>query len=117
MKNLDSIFHPKKIAVVGASDRKGSVGYGIFYNLNSNFEGEVYPVNPKWEKVQGKKAYPSVKQIPEEIDLGVIAVPASIVPKVVRECGEKGIKGCIVITSGFGETGEEGKKREEEIKK
>ena len=117
MKNLDSIFHPKKIAVVGASDRKGSVGYGIFYNLNSNFEGEVYPVNPKWEKVQGKKAYPSVKQIPGEIDLGVIAVPASIVPKVVRECGEKGIKGCIVITSGFGETGGEGKKREEEIKK
>lgn len=117
MKNLDSIFCPKKIAVVGASDRKGSVGYGIFYNLNSNFGGKVYPVNPKWEKVQGKKAYPSVKQIPEEIDLGVIAVPASIVPKVVRECGEKGIKGCIVITSGFGETGGEGKKREEEIKK
>jgi len=114
MKNLDSIFNPKTIAVIGANNKKGKVGYGIFKNL-SGFKGKVYPVNPNQKKIQGVKSYPVVNQIKEKIDLAIIAVKAKITPKVVEQCGKKGVKACIVISSGFGETGEKGKKLEKKL--
>lgn len=117
MNNLDSIFYPKNIAVIGASNRKGSVGYGLFRNLISDFKGKVYPVNPKREKVQGIKAYSSIKQIKDRIDLAEVAVPAEVVPKIITECGQKGVKGCIVVSAGFKEAGSKGKELEKEIKK
>ncbi len=114
--NLEKIFAPKRIAVIGASDRQGSVGYTLMKNLvGSGFHGVIYPVNPKHESVLGIEAYPSVKQIPRQIDLAIIATPAPTVPELVKECAEAGIKGIIVISAGFKEIGEQGRKLEQEI--
>ncbi|MGC9186843.1 MAG: acetate--CoA ligase family protein [Fervidicoccaceae archaeon] len=103
---LDFLFNPKSIAVVGASNDPLKIGYDIFRNLTT-YQGRVYPVNLKEREVMGKKAYRSVQEIEDEIDLVVIAVPRQHVLDVVKESAEKGAKGAIVITAGFGETGEE----------
>ncbi|MEM4255268.1 MAG: CoA-binding protein [Candidatus Norongarragalinales archaeon] len=113
--NLDCLLEPKSIAVVGASDEKDSVGYGIMASLLKGsvfpskyakpFKGKVFAVNPHHTKIMGLKAYASVLGVKEKIGLAVIAVPAQIVPQVLRECGEKKIPAAIVISSGFGETG------------
>ena len=116
--SLDYFFNPKTVAVIGASRDPKKVGHCIFRNfVQSRYKNRVYPVNPNAKKILGIKCYPSVKAIKEPVDLAVIAVSASIVPKVTKECVEKVVKGIIVITSGFSEIGEEGKKREEQIKK
>ncbi len=117
IRNLEKIFNPRRIAVVGASNKEGSVGYTLLRNLvGSGFDGVIYPVNPKHEAVQGIQAYPNVKEVPKTPDLAVICTPAPTVPGIVRECGEAGIKGVIVISAGFREAGEEGRKREEELR-
>jgi acetyltransferase len=106
MATLDSIFNPKTIAVIGASNRKGGVGYALFKNLiGSNFEGIVYPVNPKRNSVQGVKAYPNIAATPDTIDLAIIATPAQTVPGIVDECGKAGVKGLVIISAGFTESG------------
>lgn len=116
VKNLDKIFHPKSIAVIGASNTKGSVGYLLLRNLiGVGYEGTVYPVNKSSPSIQGIHAYSSISQIPQKIDLALIAVPAQIVPDVLRECADAGIGGAIVVSAGFKEVGEEGKQLEEEI--
>ena len=98
------LFAPKSIAIIGASADKGSVGHDIFQNLlTQGYEGTVYPVNPKHETLQGQKAYASVHDIDDQIDLAIIIVPAKIVPTVLQECGEKTIRNVIVISAGFGE--------------
>ncbi|MEF8879550.1 MAG: bifunctional acetate--CoA ligase family protein/GNAT family N-acetyltransferase [Candidatus Thermoplasmatota archaeon] len=118
VKNLDKIFKPESIAVIGASNRREVAGYRIFRNLvGSGYEGVVYPVNPKRESIQGVQAYSSIKDVPKTPDLAIIATPSKVVNQVVEECGEKGVKGIIVISAGFKEIGEEGKKREEELRK
>lgn len=115
--DLDKLFNPKSIAVIGASNRKGSVGYILLKNITSSeFEGVVYPINIKAEAVQGIKAYPTVADIPGSIDCAVIAVPAKAVPDTIRQCGEKGVGGAVVITAGFKEAGPEGLKLEQEMK-
>jgi len=117
IRNLDKIFKPQRIAVVGASNNPQSVGYTVLKNLiGSGFQGVVYPVNPKREAVQGIQAYPSVKELPKAPDLAVICTPARTVPGIVRECGEAGIRGLIIISAGFKEAGEEGKALEAELK-
>ena len=106
---LDAIFHPRSIAVVGATEKAGSVGRTILWNLlASPFGGTVYPVNPTRPAILGVKAYPSVGAIGEPVDLAVIVTPANGVPDLVVECGEAGIKGVIIISAGFKEIGEEG---------
>ncbi|MFH1836056.1 MAG: acetate--CoA ligase alpha subunit [Methanobacteriota archaeon] len=116
LKGLEKIFSPKTVAVIGASNQEGSVGYSIMANLlGHGFEGTVYPVNPKRESVQGVHAYKSIGEVPRKVDLAVVATPAKTVPKVVEECGKAGVKGLVVISSGFKETGEEGSKLESEI--
>ncbi|RLF58753.1 MAG: acetyl CoA synthetase subunit alpha [Thermoplasmata archaeon] len=118
IEHLDKIFKAKSIAVVGASNKREAAGYRIFRNLiGSGFEGIVYPVNPKHESVQGVQAYKSINDVPKVVDLAIIVTPSIIVPDIVEECGKKGIKGIIIISAGFKEIGEEGKKREAQLKK
>jgi acetyltransferase len=114
--NLDKIFNPKNVAVIGASNEEGSVGYALMKNFTeSGFAGGVFPVNLKKTEVLGSKTYASVEQIPEPIDLAVIATPAGTVPDVLEECGKAGISGVIIISAGFKEIGPEGKVLEERI--
>src|SRR5215216_5229182 len=106
---LDAIFDPDTVAVVGASDRPGSVGRTILWNLISNpFGGVVYPVNAKRPNVLGIKAYRSVRELPEPPELAVVVTPAQTVPHVVRDCAATGVRAMIVISAGFKEIGEEG---------
>jgi 4-hydroxybutyrate---CoA ligase (ADP-forming) len=113
-----SILSPRSIAVIGATDKVGSVGHAITSNIIKDFKGSVFPVNPTKNFVFGIKAYRSVVDIPQEIDLAVIVTRNTIVPKIMEECGIKKVKGAIIITAGFKETGKdgEGAKLEEEIK-
>ena len=116
-KNIESIIDPRSIAVVGATNRPGSVGLAVFRNLlGAEYQGVLYPVNPKAAWVQSVKAYPGLMDIPDEVDLAVIIVPSKVVPSVLKEAGLKGIKGVIVITAGFKEIGGDGIKLEEDIK-
>ncbi|RLE97949.1 MAG: CoA-binding protein [Thermoprotei archaeon] len=112
---LKRIFEARSVAVVGASEKKGSIGRAVMENLLSSFKGSIYPVNIKYDRVFGLKCYKSVKKIPGEVDLAVIAIPAKAVLKVLKECGEKGVRGAIVISAGFRETGEEGAALEKKL--
>ncbi|MEM0313316.1 MAG: acetate--CoA ligase family protein [Candidatus Bathyarchaeia archaeon] len=114
--DLNVFFNPKSIAVIGASREPGKVGYNVLRNLiEGGFPGELYPINPSAEEILGLKCYRNIRDVPANVDLAVITVPARIVPPVVEDCGLKGVKGIIVITAGFGETGTEGMKLEKEI--
>ena len=102
--------------MIGASNRIGSAGYRIFRNLiGSEYDGVVYPVNPKYESIQGVESYKNVKELPKTPDLAVIVTPSKIVLDVVEQCGKKGIKGILIISAGFKEIGEEGKKLEKKL--
>ncbi|MBN1155639.1 acetate--CoA ligase family protein [candidate division KSB1 bacterium] len=116
-KNIDAVMNPKSIAVIGASNQPGSVGLAVFQNIIAGgYQGILYPVNLKASSIQSIKAYPSVLDIPDEVDLAVIIVPAKIVPAVLDECGAKGVRGAIVITAGFKEIGGEGVELEKKLK-
>lgn len=113
---LDKIFYPKTVAVIGATETEGSVGRTVFSNLlKTPFGGKVYPVHPKRSEVLGVEAYPSVKAVPEALDLVVIVTPAKTVPGIISECADLGIPAAIVISAGFKELGEPGEKLEKEI--
>lgn len=113
---LQAIFRPSTIAVIGASDRPGSVGRTLLWNLISHpFGGTVFPVNPKRSSVLGIKAYPSIAAIPESVELAIIATPAPTVPDIIRDCIAAGVKGAIVISAGFKEIGEPGIALEQDI--
>jgi acetyltransferase len=108
-KNLDKIFNPKSVAIIGASDAEGSVGYAIVKNFQTGYSGKVYFVNIRKPEILGVKTYPSVEKIQGSIDLAIIATPAKTVPDVVEECGKANVKGVIIVSAGFKETGPEGK--------
>jgi acetyltransferase len=109
VSKLEHLFNPKSIAVFGASQSGKSVGATVFRNLvEGEFTGLLVAVNPKYEDVLGMHCYPSVEQVEHEIDLAVIATPASTVATIVRQCGDKGIKNAIILSAGFGEAGEAG---------
>jgi len=113
---LEKFIKPNSVAIIGASREPGAVGHEIVRNiLESGFKGEIYPVNPKTNVLLGLKCYRSVLDVGKEIDLGVVAVPASIVPKVAEEAGESGVKCLIVVSAGFKEIGVEGAAREKEL--
>ena len=96
---LDAIFRPRSVAVIGASRRPGSIGAAIFRNLlKQGFEGPVYPVNPQASVVQSVLAWPTVNDIPGDVDLAVIAVPSKQVLAAVEDCGRKGVRGIVVVT-------------------
>ncbi len=117
IKKLDSIFKPKRIALIGVSNDPKSVGGITLKNLvGGGYNGVVYPVNPKREAVLGIPCYPDVKSLPKVPDLAVIMTSAKIVPQLVKECGEAGIHGLIIMSAGFKESGEEGKRLEQLVK-
>ncbi len=113
---LSIFFSPRSVAVIGASETPGSVGRTVLWNLISNpFGGTVFPVSPKRPSILGIKAYPNVAAVPEPIDLAVIVTPARTVPGIMADCAQAGVRGAIIISSGFKETGHEGEKLEREI--
>ena len=115
---LDYIFKPRSVAVIGASRRKGSIGREILHKLLMyEFNGKVFPVNPKARVIHSIKSYSTILDVPDAVDLAIIIVPKESVKEVVRQCGEKGVKGLVVITAGFSETGPEGRAREQEVLK
>ena len=115
MQSLSPIFEPKSIAVVGASNIETKWGGRILKNLLSNFKGEVYPVNPKEKTVQGVPAYPSISDIPKSVELAIITIPSKFVLPIVEECGQKGVKGLVVVSAGFSETGKAGAELEKKL--
>ncbi len=116
--NLDGIFKPKRIAVIGVTRNPKSVGGTVLRNLiGAGFRGVVYPVNPSCEAVLGISCFPDVRSLPKTPDLAVVCTPASQVPEVVRECGEAGIMGIIIISAGFKEIGPDGLELERRVKK
>src|SRR5579872_1984864 len=112
----ESIFlSPKSIAIIGASDKEGSVGRAITSNILKGYTGKILPISPTRETVFDRKAYKSVLDVPDEIDLAVVVTKNDVVPAVLEECGKKKIKGAIVITAGFKEVNEEGAKLERKL--
>ncbi|MBU4331377.1 MAG: acetate--CoA ligase family protein [Acidobacteria bacterium] len=117
MQHLDSIFNPRSIAVIGASRQQGSVGFSLLANLiDSRFQGIVYPVNPKADGILGIKCHKNVLDIPDPVDMAVVIVPAPVVPSILEECGERGIKGVITISAGFKEIGGRGIELEQKVR-
>ena len=114
LKVMNGLLTPKAVAIIGASSTPGKIGHTVVKNLvESKYEGKIYPVNPKADEILGYKSYPSVTDIPGEVDAAILTIPAKFVLDSIKECGEKGVKGLIVITSGFSEVGE--KELEEEL--
>ena len=113
----DSVFlSPKSIAIIGASDKEGSVGRAITSNIMKGYKGTIYPISPSRTTVFDKKAYKSVLDVPGKIDLAVVVTKNTIVPAVLEECGKKKLRGAIVITAGFKEVDKEGAKLEQKLK-
>ena len=105
---MEALFNPKSVAVIGASDNPGKLGSHVMRSLTEGkYSGRIFPVNPGKSEMFGMKTYPSLFQIPESVDLSVIVLPAEQVPKTVVECGEKGVKGIVLITAGFREIEDE----------
>lgn len=118
IERLDSLFKPSSVAVIGASERAGSVGRTVFSNLLTNpFGGCVYPVNPKRKSILGVAAFPSVSALPEQVDLAVIVTPAPSVPELIHDCADAGIPAAIIISAGFKELGEVGQQLEDSVLK
>jgi len=106
-EELKPLFNPKSVVVIGASREKGTVGWSIFNDFVSSkkFKGKVYPVNPNAKEILQRKAFPSIKDVKGDVDLAVIAVPAKIVPHVMHDCVDKGVKTAVIVSSGFSEIG------------
>ena len=115
-EQLRPIFEPRSVVVIGASENPWKFGGRAFHlPLAAGYRGAIYPVNPNREEIAGIKAYPSILDIPDEIDLAIFAIPAPQIPQAMAECIKKGIKGGVMLTAGFAETGEEGKKLQDEM--
>lgn len=113
---LDTLFRPRSIAVMGASNNTFSIGNRVVKNLlNHNFKGSLYPINLKEPEIMGLKAYPSILDVPGPVDVGMIAVKSTLVPQMVEDCGKKGVKFVIIHTAGFREMGGEGAKLEDAL--
>ena len=115
MVNLKYVFEPKNVAVIGVSRNPSKVGRVIFDELKKKFQGKVYGVNPNVDTIEGYKIYKNILEIPGRVDLAIIAIPAPFVEEVLRQCGKKGVKAVVVISSGFSEMGKEGEKREKRL--
>ena len=117
-ENLHDFFYPKSIAVIGASDTKGKLGYNVFRNLlNHNFPGRLYPVNPTKNTVMGISAFKSIQDVPGSVDLAIVIVPANSVESAIVDCCAKGVRYVVVETAGFAESGENGRQTQARIEK
>jgi acetyl coenzyme A synthetase (ADP forming)-like protein len=116
-RDLSAFVRPQTVAVIGASRDPAKVGHAIFRNiLAGGFQGAVHPVNPGARSISGVRAYPSVLEVPDPVDLAVVITPARTVPSVLDECGQRGVRGVVVISGGFREVGEEGRLREDAVR-
>ena len=114
--NLDAVLNPSSVTVIGASTNPDKIGHKILKNIvEAGFSGAVYPVNPRGGEILGLKAYPSVLDIPGDVDTVVVVVPSRFVQGVMEECVQKGVKGAVIISSGFKDIGPEGAKLEREV--
>jgi acetate---CoA ligase (ADP-forming) len=114
--SLGFFFTPASVAVIGASDNPGKYGHEILKNLlQGGFPGTIYPVNPKADRILGVNCFKSIKEIPKPADLAVIIIPAKMVPQAIRDCGESGIKGAVIISGGFSEAGPEGEELQKNL--
>ena len=115
---LNTFFYPQSVAVVGATNNTSTLNYNLFGNLvNLKFPGRIYPVNPRAKEIMGIKAYPDLKSIEGEVDLAIVAVPASKALDVVRDCVARKVKGVVLVSGGFSEIGEGGRRVQDEIKR
>jgi acetyltransferase len=113
---LESLFRPKKVAVIGASSKELSIGNRVIKNLiDFGFKGEIYPINPKADEIRGIKAFKSITDCPDNIDVVHMVIPAKFVPQAVEDCGRKGVKNIIINSGGFSETGPEGEAIEKDF--
>ncbi len=114
--SMEKLFNPESVAVIGASSTKGKVGYSVLNNIKKDgYKGKIYPINPKADEILGFKAYKSVKDVPDPIDLAVMVIPGKFVAGALKECGEKKVPYVIVISAGFKEVGHEGMEMENEL--
>ncbi len=115
---MDSFFNPKSVAIIGASHTPGKLGYYIFENfVRGGYNGNIYAVNPDTTPILGRNVFSSIKEIPGEIELSIVVVPAKIVPRVLSDCIKKKVKSVVIISAGFSETGKEGRRLEDKCKK
>ncbi|MGB3906086.1 MAG: CoA-binding protein [Anaerolineae bacterium] len=117
IENLDTLFYPRNVAIVGASKNPGKLGYHVLKSLTEGgFKGDLFPINPGETQLFGAKAYPSVLDVPHEVDVAIVVLPARAVPDIFRQCAAKGVKGIVLITAGFKEIEDEtGAQLQEEI--
>jgi acetate---CoA ligase (ADP-forming) len=116
MSDLDFLFSPQQVAIIGASASPQKIGYAIVDNIvKSGYTGPVYPVNPREKEIAGLKCHSAVGEIDDSVDMAVVSVPAERAVQVARECGEKGVRGLVVVTAGFKEVGSAGLKLEREL--
>ena len=114
---LKYFFEPKSVAVIGASATPSKLGYNVLSNLiEGKFRGKVYPINPKADEILGLRCYKSILDVPDEIDLAVLIVPAKIIPEVLMDCVSKGVRAVIIESGGFAEIGGEGSMLQEKIR-
>jgi acetyltransferase len=114
--DMSPLFHPESVAVIGASESTGKLGHEILKNLiDGGFPGALYPINPKSERILGLSCFKNVRDVPGKVDLAVVIIPARFVSQTIRECGEKGVKGAVVISGGFSEAGAEGEALQNEL--
>ena len=115
-ENLETIFHPKSVAIVGTNNVKGTVPHDILDNiLKADFNGIIYPVSPREKSIKGIKAYKYVVDVPDDVDLAILVFPSSVCHMALEQCGQKGIKSVIIISAGYKEVGEAGLKREQQL--
>jgi acyl-CoA synthetase (NDP forming) len=101
---MEAIFNPKSIAVIGASDNPGKLGFHVMKSLTQGgYSGRIFPINPGKREILGIKTFPSLLDVPEKVDLSIVVLPAESVPKTIKECEEKGVLGMVLITAGFKE--------------
>ncbi len=116
-QKLTRLFSPNSIAVIGASNSFDKLGYHVMKSLVGNYQGKIFPINPKGERIWGLDSYSSLEAISDNLDLAVIVVPAHMVPETLQACGKKGVKGVVLITAGFREIEDpDGSIREKEIR-
>jgi acetyltransferase len=114
---LDTLFYPKSVAVIGASQGPQKVGYALLNNLlRFGYQGKIYPINPRADEILGIKTYKSIFDVPDEIGLAVVSIPAAMVPDCIRDCIKRGIRSAVIISAGFKEAGSAGILLEEELK-
>ena len=117
-RSMRTILFPERVAIIGASRREESIGALVLANIiAAGFRGELYPIHPEAAEIQGLKAYPSIRDVPEPVDLAILVIPADQTVGVVKECGKAGVKALLVLSSGFAEAGEEGVRLQEKLRR